>query len=127
MKNISALPVDDIPKPLLDTMHFTANHNASQVDKEGYVNDPVAQDVNEDESLADDRVPCSTSGLVDVNGTNVTSDEINQYVREMFVPRNSKKLSVNGELWSDKRPNEDLVYIIRHSSKPANDILIQVY
>ncbi|CAF5224030.1 unnamed protein product, partial [Rotaria magnacalcarata] len=62
------------------------------------------------ESASSDTIPINNSGVLDVNGSTVSSDEITNYVL--------RKIKNDGR--KDETDSEN-VYLVPHSSKPVNE------
>ncbi|CAF1537942.1 unnamed protein product, partial [Adineta ricciae] len=72
------LPEDDIPESIMLTMEQKIGDKEQEVsERAGYVPDPL---LNPMESGTSDSVPMNNSAVLDVNGSLVSSDEINNYV-----------------------------------------------
>ncbi|CAF1120706.1 unnamed protein product [Didymodactylos carnosus] len=102
MKNINELPENDVPQPLLDTMHYTTEQEAANSEREDYVVDPLSADSVqlEQPNINVDDVPFSASALVDVNATNVSSDEINYHLKKMYANDNNIPLKTRYHKWT---------------------------
>ncbi|CAF1689104.1 unnamed protein product, partial [Adineta ricciae] len=75
-----------------------------QSERTGYVPDPL---MNPQERTTADVIPISNSGILDVNGSSVSSDEITNYFLQ--------KMKTNDQAVTEN------VYLIPHSSKPVNE------
>ncbi|CAF1200168.1 unnamed protein product, partial [Didymodactylos carnosus] len=116
-------------------MHYTINQEPANSEREGCVVDPLSADSVqlEQPNINADDVPFSTSALVDVNATNVSSDEINYHLKKMYA--NDNNIPIEGEISqmdaasmneskisiTDVSRNEEKVYMIPRSSKPTNE------
>ncbi|CAF4778660.1 unnamed protein product [Rotaria sp. Silwood1] len=77
LHNINQLPEDDVPEAIMLTMEQNIGDEETSSERVGYVPDPLADPT---ESTNSDTIPISNSGVLDVNGSTVTSDEIKNYV-----------------------------------------------
>ncbi|CAF1299065.1 unnamed protein product [Adineta ricciae] len=106
--NIMKLPEDDIPESIMSTIEQKIGDEATQLsERAGYIPDPLLHSTESDTS---DSVPMNNSAVLDVNGSLVSSDEINNYVLT--------KMKTGG---TDNQMDVENVYLIPHSSKPVNE------
>ena len=126
-ENIMKLPEDDIPESVMLTMEQKIGDQEQELsERASYVPDPLLNPV---ESGTSDSVPMTNryvsfflqnfhgnnnlfliSAILDVNGSLVSSDEINNYVLT--------KIKSGG---TDNQMDVENVYLIPHSSKPVNE------
>ena len=126
-ENIMKLPEDDIPEYVMLTMEQKIGDQEQELsERASYVPDPLLNPV---ESGTSDTVPMTNryvsfflqnfhgnnnlfliSAILDVNGSLVSSDEINNYVLT--------KIKSGG---TDNQMDVENVYLIPHSSKPVNE------
>ncbi|CAF1536996.1 unnamed protein product [Adineta ricciae] len=107
LENIAQLPEDDIPECIMSILEQKIGDEEAQSERTGYVPDPL---LNPQENTTSNVIPISNSGVLDVNGSSVSSDEINDYLLH--------KIKHNG---NNNETGADNVYLIPHSSKPANE------
>ncbi|CAF1690482.1 unnamed protein product, partial [Adineta ricciae] len=102
------LPEDDILESIMLTMERKIGDKEQELsERVGYVPDPL---LNPMESGTSDSLPMNNTAVLDVNGSLVSSDEINNYVLT--------KIKNGG---TDNQIDVDNVYFIPHSSKPVNE------
>ncbi|CAF3623585.1 unnamed protein product [Rotaria socialis] len=77
LENIAQLPEDDVPEFLTSTMDERIGDEEIPSERVGYIPDPLADLM---ESASSDAIPINNSGVLDVNGSTVSSDEITNYV-----------------------------------------------
>lgn len=77
---IADLPDDDIPKFIWETLDHVMDDENGNAEREGYTEDPLTSDQARSEQATTDFIPLNPSGILDVNGASVTSDEINSEV-----------------------------------------------
>ncbi|CAF3374280.1 unnamed protein product, partial [Rotaria sp. Silwood2] len=107
LENIAQLPEDDVPDCIMTTLEQNIGDEEAQSERTGYVPDPL---LNPQECTTSDVIPINNSGVLDVNGSSVSSDEIaNYFLHKMKNNENN-----------DKTVTEN-VYLIPHSSKPVNE------
>ncbi|CAF1131021.1 unnamed protein product [Adineta ricciae] len=107
MDNIMKLPEDDVPESIMLTMEQKIGDEQEPSARAGYIPDPLLNPV---ESVNSDSIPINNSAVLDVNGSLVSSDEINNYILT--------KIKNDG---TDNQMDVERVYLIPHSSKPANE------
>ncbi|CAF3385678.1 unnamed protein product, partial [Rotaria socialis] len=107
LHNINQLPEDDVPEAIMLTMEQKIGDEEIPPERVGYVPDPLADPT---ESTNSDTIPISNSGVLDVNGSTVTSDEIKNYVLR----------KIKNDKGTDQMDTES-IYVIPHSSKPVNE------
>ncbi|CAM4985043.1 unnamed protein product [Rotaria socialis] len=107
LENIAQLPEDDVPEFLISTMEERIGDEEIPSERVGYIPDPLAYLMK---SASSDTIPINNSGVLDVNGSTVSSDGITNYVL-----RKIKNDGRKGETDSEN------VYLIPHSSKPVNE------
>ncbi|CAF1325294.1 unnamed protein product [Adineta steineri] len=107
LDNIAQLPEDDIPESIMTTMEQILNDEEVPSERAGYIPDPLS---NTTELNISDIIPVNNSAVLDVNGSSISSEEINNYLL--------KKIKNDGT--NDEMDVEN-VYLIPHSSKPVNE------
>ncbi|CAF1523429.1 unnamed protein product, partial [Rotaria sordida] len=78
-----------------------------QSERIGYIPDPLSDPI---ERTTTDSIPISASGVLDVNGSSVSSDEITDYLLHKIKNDGTKE-----------QMDTESVYLIPHSSKPVNE------
>ncbi|CAF4587413.1 unnamed protein product, partial [Didymodactylos carnosus] len=78
MNRINELPQNDIPSSIWEMMDVQSSADTTDDRRSSFVNDHLATD--ETPPNQNDLIPLATSGVVDINGTNVTPDEVNEYL-----------------------------------------------
>ncbi|CAF1366873.1 unnamed protein product [Adineta steineri] len=107
LDNIAQLPEDDIPESIMTTMEQILNDKEVPSERAGYIPDPLS---NSTELNISDVIPVNNSAVLDVNGSSISSEEINNYLL--------KKIKNDGT--NDEMDVEN-IYLIPHSSKPVNE------
>ncbi|CAF2508977.1 unnamed protein product [Rotaria sp. Silwood2] len=107
LQNINQLPEDDVPECIMSTLEQKLDDEEISSERIGYVPDPLPNPIG---STAAGTIPISNSGILDVNGTSVCSEEISTYVLNK-IKHNAHKDQINTEN----------VYLIPHSSAPVNE------
>ncbi|CAF3029262.1 unnamed protein product [Rotaria sp. Silwood2] len=107
LHNINQLPEDDVPEAIMLTMEQKIGDEETSSERVGYVPDPLADPT---ESTNSDTIPISNSGVLDVNGSTVTSEEIKNYVLRKI--KNDK---------ATEQMDIESIYVIPHSSEPVNE------
>ncbi|CAF1475686.1 unnamed protein product [Adineta steineri] len=107
LDNIAQLPEDDIPEPIMTTMEQILNNKEVPSERVGYIPDPLS---NSTELNISDVIPVNNSAVLDVNGSSISSEKINDYLL--------KKIKNDGT--NDEMDVEN-IYLIPHSSKPVNE------
>ncbi|CAF3859271.1 unnamed protein product [Adineta steineri] len=107
LQNINQLPEDDVPECIMSTLEQKIGDKEIPSERAGYVPDPLSNPL---ESTATDSIPISNSGVLDINGTSVSSEEIPTCVLN--------RIKNNGR---DDEINTENVYLIPHSSRPVNE------
>lgn len=96
-QNLESLPENEVPQVLMDTIKMYD----TQTTPEGYVKDPLHEDLSELEN----EIPINVTALVDTDGVNVTSEQINKEILNK-ISRNDKT---------------NAVYAIPHIGTPINE------
>ncbi|CAF4828203.1 unnamed protein product [Rotaria sp. Silwood1] len=104
LENIAELLEDDVPECIMSTLEQKIGDEEGQSERTGSVPDPL---MNPKECTTADVIPISNSGVLDVNGSSVSSDEIVNYFLHK-IKTNDQEVTEN-------------VYLIPHSSKPVNE------
>ncbi|CAF4871899.1 unnamed protein product, partial [Rotaria magnacalcarata] len=97
----------DVPEFLISTMEERIGDEEIPSERVGYIPDPLADPM---ESASSDTIPINNSGVLDVNGSTVSSDEITNYVL--------RKIKHDGR--KDETDSEN-VCLVPHSSKPVDE------
>ncbi|CAF1523172.1 unnamed protein product, partial [Rotaria sordida] len=105
--NIAQLPEDDVPERMMSTMEQKIGDEEIQSERAGYIPDPLSDQI---ERTTTDSIPISNSGVLDVNGSSVSSDEITDYLLHKIKNDGTKE-----------QMDTESVYLIPHSSKPVNE------
>ena len=91
---IAALPVDDVPESIWETIDFILDDKNAHAEREGYVEDPLTSNQAMSEEATSDFIPINPSGVLDVNGASVSVEDINnQMLHKLRI--DSNKHSVN--------------------------------
>ncbi|CAF2866381.1 unnamed protein product [Rotaria sp. Silwood2] len=107
LENIAQLPEDDVPECIMSTLEQKLGDEDIQSERTGYVPDPFSDPT---EHTTADTIPISNSGVLDVNGSSVSSDEIANYLLHKIKNDGTKE-----------QMDTENVYLIPHSSKPVNE------
>ncbi|CAF4382674.1 unnamed protein product, partial [Adineta steineri] len=107
LDNIAQLPEDDIPESIMTTMEQILNDKEVPSERAGYIPDPLS---NSTELNISDVIPINNSAVLDVNGSSISSEEINNCLLNKI-----KNGGTNDEM------NVENIYLIPHSSKPVNE------
>ncbi|CAF5137009.1 unnamed protein product, partial [Rotaria sp. Silwood1] len=107
LKNIAQLPEDDVPECIMSTMEQKIGDEEIQSERIGYIPDPLSDPI---ERTSTDSIPITNSGVLDVNGSSVSSDEITNYLLHKIKNDGTKE-----------QMDTENVYLIPHSSKPVNE------
>ncbi|CAF4931087.1 unnamed protein product, partial [Rotaria sp. Silwood1] len=107
LKNIAQLPEDDVPECIMSTMEQRIGDEEIQSERIGYIPDPLSDPI---ERTSTDSIPISNSGVLDVNGSSVSSDEITNYLLHKIKNDGTKE-----------QMDTENVYLIPHSLKPVNE------
>ena len=119
--NLKELPDNDIPEPLWVTREEHCNVDNSVDEREGYIPDPLIEANEHGERIDSTIIPIHVSGVLDVKGTSVRSEDINSHVIQRLRVDALRSSTVTfGETNVNSR---DVVYMIPHGSKPANEYL----
>ncbi|CAF1261691.1 unnamed protein product, partial [Didymodactylos carnosus] len=110
---IDILPNNDIPEPLWQTMTVSTNVEEMEAERSGYVPDPLANVVFEGEQT---EISVAISGVVDVEGTAVSSEDITNRLLEKVRIDSSKPIA---DISSSVDDGDQDVYVIPHARKPA--------
>ncbi|CAF4116453.1 unnamed protein product [Rotaria sordida] len=107
LKNIAQLPEDDVPECIMTTMEQKIGDEEIKSERIGYIPDPLSDPI---ERTSTDSIPITNSGVLDVNGSSVSSDEITNYLLQKIKNDGAKE-----------QMDTENVYLIPHSSKPVNE------
>lgn len=92
-QNLDSLPENDVPQVLMETIKIYEK----QTSPEGYVKDPLRDESSEIQN----EIPINVTALVDTDGVNITSEQINKEILNKM--------------------NESAVYAIPHTGIPINE------
>ncbi|CAF2181151.1 unnamed protein product, partial [Rotaria magnacalcarata] len=107
LQNIAELPENDVPDSIISTMEMKIGDEETPSERLGHVPDPLANPV---ESTMSDAIPIGNSGVLDVNGSTVSNDEITNCILH----------KIKNTTTPEQGENEN-VYLIPHSSNPVNE------
>ena len=77
---IAALPYDDIPESLWETLDHISDDKNALAEREGYTEDPLTSDEAMSEQATSDFIPLNPSGVLDVNGASVSAEDISNHM-----------------------------------------------
>jgi hypothetical protein len=120
VENLNDLPDNDIPESLWATREEHTNVNEVVDERVGYVFDPLNEADERGERIDPSVIPIHPSGVLDVNGTSVTTETINSHLLQKLRVNAAKSSIIFGET---NLNNDDFVYMIPHGSKPTNEYL----
>ena len=114
---LEALPEDDVPEPLWETIVVSTDVEQAEQERRGYAPDPLTHVQTVDDHTSE--VPLAPSGVVDVNGVSVTSEDITTSIMER-VRSESSKTAKDDDVSTESNKDDD-IYVVPHASKPANE------
>ncbi|CAF1614641.1 unnamed protein product [Rotaria sp. Silwood1] len=120
VENLNNLPDNDIPEPLWATREEHLNANELVDEREGYVPDPLTEANERGERTNASIISINVSGVLDVKGTSITSEDINYHLLQRLRADTTKSSIKFGEKYLN---GNDIVYMIPHGSKPTNEYL----
>jgi hypothetical protein len=92
---IAALPVDDVPESIWETIDFILDDKNAHAEREGYVEDPLTSNQAMSEEATSDFIPINPSGVLDVNGASVSEEDINnQMLHKLRIDSNKHSVDV---------------------------------
>jgi hypothetical protein len=92
---IAALPVDDVPESIWETIDFILDDKNAHAEREGYVEDPLTSNQAMSEEATSDFIPINPSGVLDVNGASVSVEDINnQMLHKLRIDSNKHSVNV---------------------------------
>ncbi|CAF1289231.1 unnamed protein product [Adineta steineri] len=112
---IDKLPNDDVPECLWTTMQISTEVEMAENERAGYTPDAIADTTELSNSEA---IPLMTSAVLDVNGTNISSDDVTQHVLERVRVETDEEIHDRN---SDENAKKDPVYVIPRGNKPTNE------
>ena len=131
---IAALPENDIPECLWETLEFIDDAAGANAAREGYTEDPLVSDRTMQEQSTSDFIPVNLSGILDVNGTCVSSRDISKQMLHRLQVNSRKQFA---ELSEDNQvraiilcltsnfdlyvQDGDLFHVIPRGSEPSNE------
>ena len=78
---ITALPDNDIPEFLWETLDHIEDATSANAEREGYTDDPLSSEQAIDEETSCNFIPIKSSGVLDVNGASVSAEDISNQMR----------------------------------------------
>ncbi|CAF4739049.1 unnamed protein product [Rotaria sp. Silwood2] len=87
LENIAQLPEDDVPECNMSKLEQKLGDEELQSERVGYVPDPL---FNPTEHTTADTIPINNSGVLDVNGASVSSEEIANYFLQKIKNNGNK-------------------------------------
>jgi hypothetical protein len=79
---IAALPVDDVPESIWETLDHVLDDQNANAEREGYTEDPLTSTHAMSEQATSTFIPISLSGILDINGASVSAENINSQMLE---------------------------------------------
>ncbi|CAF1357835.1 unnamed protein product [Rotaria sordida] len=107
LKDIAQLTEDDVPECIMSMIEQKIDDEEIQSERAGYIPDSLSNLI---ERTTTDSIPISNSGVLDVNGSSVSSNEITDYLLHKIKNDGTKE-----------QMDTESVYLIPHSSKPVDE------
>jgi hypothetical protein len=86
---IAALPDDDVPESIWETLDYILDDKNAHVEREGYIEDPLTSNQAMSEQATSVFTPINPSGVLDVNGASVSAEDINsQMLHKLRIDTN---------------------------------------
>ena len=78
---ITALPDNDIPECLWETLDHIGDATSANAEREGYTDNPLSREQAIDEEISCNFIPIKPSDVLDVNGASVSAEDISNQMR----------------------------------------------
>ena len=93
---IAALPDDDVPESIWETLDYILEDRSVHVEREGYTEDPLISNQAMSERATSDFTPINPSGVLDVNGASVSAEDINsQMLHKLRIDSNKHSVDLS--------------------------------
>jgi hypothetical protein len=79
---IAALPVDDVPESIWETLDHILDDKNANAEREGYTEDPLTSTQAISEQATSNFIPINPSGVLDVNGASISTEDITSQMLE---------------------------------------------
>ncbi|CAF5219914.1 unnamed protein product, partial [Rotaria magnacalcarata] len=112
---IDKLPNHDVPECLWATMQISDNVETVANERANYIHDLL---INVSESNNTVIVPLIPSAVLDVNGTNISSDDVAEHLLDRMKLQTAEKTR---RLTSERSIQKDTVYMIPRGNRLANE------
>ncbi|CAF1023771.1 unnamed protein product, partial [Rotaria magnacalcarata] len=112
---IDKLPDDDVPECLWATMQVSDNVETATNERASYIPDLL---INASESNNTAIVPLIPSAVLDVNGTNISSDDVAEHLLDRMKLQTAEQTR---GLASERNIQKDTVYMIPRGNRPVNE------
>ncbi len=90
---IAALPDDDVPESIWETLDYILDDQNAYAEREGYTEDPLTNEQAMSGQTTTDFIPINPSGVLDVNGVSVSVEDINeQMLRKLRIDANKQSV-----------------------------------
>lgn len=90
---IAALPDDDVPESIWETLDHISDDKNALAEREGYTEDPLTSNQVMSEQATSSFIPINPSGVLDVNGSSVSAEDINTQMLHKLRINSSKQPS----------------------------------
>ena len=90
---IAALPDNDIPECLWETLDHIEDVTSANGEREGYTEDPLNSEQAIGEETSCNFIPINPSGVLDVNGASVSAEDVSNHMRHKFCINSDQQLS----------------------------------
>lgn len=104
---IAALPDDDVPESLWETLDHIEDVTSANAEREGYVEDPLNSEQALEEESSRNFIPMNPSGVLDVNGASVSAEDLNNQMRHKLRIDPNRQYSNFSE---ENKVSEDFSY-----------------
>ncbi|CAF3982015.1 unnamed protein product [Rotaria sp. Silwood1] len=114
---IAALPDDDVPESIWETIDYISDDKNANAEREGYTEDPLTSNQTMSEQATSNFIPINPSGILDVNGASVSAEDINsQMLHKLRIDSNKHSVDL-----SEADNDDDLIHMIPRGSAPTNE------
>ena len=95
---IAALPDNDIPECLWETLDHIEDATSANAEREGYTEDPLNSEQAIGEETSYNFIPINPSGVLDVNGASVSAEDVSNHMHHKLRIDSDQQLSSFSEV-----------------------------
>ena len=131
---IAALPDDDVPDSIWETLDYVSDDGNARAEREGYTDDPLTTSQAMSEKTTSDFIPLNPSGVLDVDGATIAVEDVSTHMlRKLQIDPSNQPIDSSGNNtvstillkfmshFHPKFQDDDLIHMMPRENAPTNE------